>query len=56
MRSLVDVSVLFAAAVDQLGNHEAAFLPVHRFTRGQHQEFCSIHSLADGSAALFDLF
>ena len=54
MRSLVDVSVLFAAAVDQLGNHEAAFLPVHRFTRGQHQEFCLTDTLVDCFFTLLD--
>ena len=55
MHSLFDVSVLVAAVVDQLGHHEAAFLALHRFTRGQHQEFCSTHTLADCFATLLDL-
>ena len=55
MRSLFDASALVAALVDQLGHHEAAILPLHRFTCGQHQKFCSAQTLVDCFATLIDL-
>ena len=52
MRTLFDTSVLVTAVVDQLGNHEAAFGAFHRYTRGNHQGFCSTHALAECYATL----
>lgn len=52
MRTLFDTSVLVTAVVDQLGNHDAAFGALHRYTRGQHQGFCSTHALAECYATL----
>ena len=52
MRTLFDTSVLVTAVVDQLGNHEAAFGALHRYTREQHQGFCSTHALAECYATL----
>ena len=52
MRTLFDTSVLVTAVVDQLGNHEAAFGALHRYTRGKHQGFCSTHALAECYATL----
>ena len=52
MRTLFDTSVLVAALVDQLGNHEAAFRAFHRFTSGDHSGCCSTHALAECYATL----
>ena len=52
MRTLFDTSVLVTAVVDQLGNHEAAFGALHRYTSGKHQGFCSTHALAECYATL----
>lgn len=52
MRTLFDTSVLVAALVDQLGNHEAAFRAFHRFTSGEHSGCCSTHAVAECYATL----
>ncbi len=52
MRTLFDTPVLVTAVVDQLGNHEAAFGALHRYTSGRHQGFCSTHALAESYATL----
>ncbi|MDE2924940.1 MAG: VapC toxin family PIN domain ribonuclease [Acidobacteriota bacterium] len=52
IRTLFDGSVLVTAVVDQLGNHEAAFGALHRYTSGRHQGFCSTHTLAECYATL----
>ena len=52
MRSLFDTSVLVAALVDQLGNHEAAFRALQRYTDGEHAGCCSTHALAECYATL----
>ena len=52
MRTLFDTSVLVAALVDQLGNHEGAFHAFHRYTEGEHSGYCSTHALAECYATL----
>ena len=52
MRTLFDTSVLVPALVDQLGNHEAAFEALHRYTDDGDQGFCSTHALAECYATL----
>ena len=52
MRTLFDTSVLVAALVDQLGNHEAAFGAFARYTDNGHLGFCSTHTLAECYATL----
>ena len=42
--ALFDTSVLVTALVDQLGNHEAAFRALQRYTRGEHAGCCSTHA------------
>ena len=52
MRTLFDTSVLVTELVDQLGNHEAAFRALQRYTRGEHEGCCSAHALAECYATL----
>lgn len=52
MRTLFDTSVLVAALVDQLGNHEAAFRALQRYTSGEHAGCCSTHAIAECYATL----
>ena len=52
MRTLFDTSVLVAALVDQLGNHDAAFRAFLRYTNGEHSGFCSTHTVAECYATL----
>ena len=52
MRTLFDTSVLVAALVDQLGNHEAAFGAFSRYTADEHAGYCSTHTLAECYATL----
>ena len=52
MRTLFDTSVLVAALVDQLGNHEAAFRGLQRYTSGEHFGCCSTHAIAECYATL----
>ena len=52
MRTLFDTSVLVAALVDQLGNHEAAFQAFRRYSSGEHSGICSTHALAECYATL----
>ena len=55
MRTLFDTSVLVAALVDQLGNHDGAFRAFHRYTEGEHSGYCSTHTLAECYATLTSL-
>ena len=52
MRTLFDTSVLVAALVDQLGNHDGAFRAFRRYTEGEHSGYCSTHTLAECYATL----
>ena len=52
MRTLFDTSVLVTALVDQLGNHEAAFRALRRYTSGEHSGCCSTHAIAECYATL----
>ena len=52
VRTLFDTSVLVAALVDQLGNHEAAFRALQRYTSGENDGFCSTHTLAECYATM----
>ena len=52
MRTLFDTSVLVSALVDQLGNHEAAFRSLQRYTSGEHAGCCSTHAIAECYATL----
>ena len=52
MRTLFDTSVLVAALVDQLGNHEAAFRTLLGYTSGEHSGCCSTHAIAECYATL----
>ena len=52
MKVLFDTSVLVAATVAQLRNHEAAFDCFARYTSGNHQGYCSTHALAESYATL----
>ena len=52
MRTLFDTSVLVPAVTDQLGNHEAALDALHRYTQGEHEGYCSAHTLAECYATL----
>lgn len=52
MRTLFDTSVLVAALVDQLGNHEAAFRALQRYTSGENDGYCSSHTLAECYATM----
>ena len=55
MRTLFDTSVLVPAVTDQLGNHEAALDALSRYTRGEHEGYCSAHALAECYATLTGL-
>lgn len=52
MRTLFDTSVVVAALVDQLGNHEAAFREFRRYSHGENAGCCSTHALAEVYATL----
>ena len=52
MDTLFDTSVIGAALVNQLGNHDAAFRAFHRYTDGGHAGYCSTHALAECYATL----
>ena len=52
METLFDTSVIVAALVDQLGNHDASFRAFHRYTDGEHAGCCSTHALAECYATL----
>lgn len=52
MKVSFDTSVLVAAVVDQLANHEAAFECFFRYTSASHECFCSTHSIAECYATL----
>ena len=52
MHTLFDTSVLVTALVDQLGNHEAAFRALRRYTSRDHSGCCSTHTIAECYATL----
>ena len=52
MRTLFDTSVLVSALVDQLVNHEAALDALDRYGLGEHEGYCSAHTLAECYATL----
>jgi predicted nucleic acid-binding protein len=52
MKILFDTSVLVAALVDQLPNHEAAFDCFRRYSSGENEGFCTSHTLAECYATL----
>lgn len=52
MRTLFDTSVLVAALVDQLGNHESAFRALQQYTNSDNDGFCSTHTLAECYATM----
>ena len=52
MRTLFDTSVLVPAVVDQLVNHEAALDALVRYAHGEHEGYCSAHTLAECYATL----
>lgn len=52
VRTLFDTSVLVAALVDQLGNHEAAFRALQQYTSSENDGFCSTHTLAECYATM----
>jgi len=52
VRTLFDTSVLVTALVDQLGNHEAAFRALQRYTSREHSGCCSTHTIAECYATL----
>ena len=52
MKVCFDTSVLVAAVVDQLANHESALACFARYTRGRHRGCCATHALAECYATL----
>jgi predicted nucleic acid-binding protein len=52
MKVCFDSSVLVAAVVDQLSNHESACGCFVRYSHGQHHGCCSTHALAECYATL----
>ena len=52
MRTLFNTSVLVSALVDQLVNHEAALDALVRYAHGEHEGYCSAHTLAECYATL----
>lgn len=52
MRVLFDTSAIVPALVDQLPNHDAAFLALTVYTRAPHEALCSTHCLAECYAVL----
>jgi len=55
MKVFFDTSVLVAALVDQLPNHEAAFDCFRRYSSGAHEGVCTTHTLAECYATLTTL-
>ena len=52
MRVFFDTSVLVPALVDQLSNHQSSFAAFYSYTAGEHQGYCSTHSLAETYSVL----
>jgi len=52
MKVLFDTTILAAAVVTELGQHEPAFACFMRHTSGKNQGFCSTHALAECYATL----
>lgn len=52
MKILFDTSVIIAALVDQLPNHEAAFETFLQFSSASNQGYCSTHALAECYAVM----
>ncbi len=52
MKVFFDTSVLVAAVVDQLRNHEAALDCFSRYVSGKNSGFCSAHTIAECCATL----
>ncbi|MFP4067441.1 MAG: type II toxin-antitoxin system VapC family toxin [Spirochaetaceae bacterium] len=52
MRVLFDTSVLVAALVDQLSNHQSAFGVFDSYTRDENEGYCSTHALSETYSAL----
>ncbi len=55
MRVFSDTSVLIPALVDQLSNHRSAFAVFHSYTTGDHEAYCSTHSLTGTYSVLTSL-
>lgn len=52
MKALFDTSVLVAAVVTELGQHEPSFACFQCYTTGRHEGHCSTHALAECYATL----
>lgn len=52
MKILFDTSVIIAALVDQLTNHDAAFETYLQFSSDPNQGYCSTHALAECYAVM----
>ena len=52
MKVCFDSSVLVAAVVDQLANHESACACFVQYSKGKHRGCCSTHALAECYATL----